>query len=210
MAVLLEFANVILRKSAIESSLPGGVDTLLAFDVANISEDNHLFRIGFMSTSEVDLCIGLLVERGFPADLVPDNVASVQWSVEPHPHWLETGLIEDVSAAWLRGTAPGAVAKSTFIAILCVPAADRPAILEALGECCCLVGATVGPSRESFIAERAEARVNVVLLVRDDGDTLVHLDREITRRGHWATDAQLLEDLMNRLVAIGAAVEWPR
>jgi hypothetical protein len=52
LAVAIEFLNVIVRKSGAEKRYPGGLDRLARFDLANYLEDEHLVRIGFMSSRE--------------------------------------------------------------------------------------------------------------------------------------------------------------
>ena len=52
MAIPIEFVNVIVRKSAAEKKYSGGLDGLARSDLANYLEDEHLVRVGFMSTRE--------------------------------------------------------------------------------------------------------------------------------------------------------------
>lgn len=50
MAVLLEFASVIVRKAAIVRREPGGLEAFARRGFPNCLEDAHLVRIGFMGT----------------------------------------------------------------------------------------------------------------------------------------------------------------
>ncbi len=46
MAILLEFINVIIRKNSAEKIVPGGLDGFAHLDLPNLTEDEHLMRVG--------------------------------------------------------------------------------------------------------------------------------------------------------------------
>ena len=46
LALAIEFVNVIVRKSAVERCFPGGLDGFARQDLANLTEDEHLVRVG--------------------------------------------------------------------------------------------------------------------------------------------------------------------
>lgn len=64
MAVAIEFVNVIVRKSAVESCFPGGLDGFARQDLCNLTEDEHLLRVGFMSGSEASDFVSELEAAG--------------------------------------------------------------------------------------------------------------------------------------------------
>src|SRR5690242_14912761 len=98
MAVGIEFANVILRKSAMEEHVPGGVDTIAQLSLPNFAEDEHLVRIGFMSTAEA-IALMQQIEDLAATPIVPGKaVAIVQWEDLPYPAWLTVGVVDNDTA----------------------------------------------------------------------------------------------------------------
>lgn len=209
MAVILEFANVILRKRAVDDALPGGTNALVGFGIPNISEDDHLLRVGFMATAEAERLIEMVVDRGFPTERLRENVSIIQWSVLPYPGWLEVGVVDNLPACWLAGIPPGRVASHVHSAVVSFTGPNSVDILAALRESCVL-RSVPRPGAEAFVAERGDACIELAVIARDDGLLVVLIDRVIARRPLWTVDAQLFEDVTARLIARGGHVEWPR
>ncbi len=208
MAVVLEFANVVVRKAQLESHAPDGVELVLASQPPNFTEDEHLVRVGFMSTADAVALVDYLVRAGLPESAVPEKVAIVQFAELPYPSWLEVGPVDEHVAAWLAGSTPGKVAPFRSAAILVLPVGAssevRP-VLEASGANVRETHASADTDAELAV-ERGEARLTARILARPDGSTLVLLDRPLARAAHAAVSAALLEDACAGLVARGATL----
>ncbi|NOU29755.1 MAG: hypothetical protein HOO96_17760 [Polyangiaceae bacterium] len=208
MAVVLEFANVVVRKAQLEAHVAGGVDLVLASQPPNFSEDEHLVRVGFMSTAEAVALVDYLVRAGLPQTAVPETVAIVQLADQPYPTWLEVGPVDEHAAAWLAGSTPGKVALFRSAAVLVLPAgasSEVHPVLEASGATVREAHVSAGADAE-LLVERGEARLAARILLRPDGSALVLLDRPLARAAHAAASAALLEDACAALVASGATL----
>lgn len=209
MAVVLEFANVLIRKAQLEAHLPGGVDLVLASQPPNFTEDEHLVRVGFMSTAEAVALVDRLVRAGLPESAVPETVSVVQFAELPYPSWLEVGPVDEHVAAWLAGSSPGKVAPFRSAAILVLPvgaSSEVLPVLEASGATVREVDASAGTDAELLVERGEAARLTARILARPDGSTLVLLDRPLVRVAHAAASAALLEDACAGLVARGATL----
>ena len=106
MAVEIEFANVIVRKSALVAKYPGGLDAFAASGLPNYIEDEHLVRVGFMSSDEAsDLAEGLTLHGLSFNENELSDIAIVQH--DSHPDWLTIGPFNDAMGCWLTGTTNG-------------------------------------------------------------------------------------------------------
>src|SRR5690349_12319354 len=94
-ALQVEFASVVAVKAAIASTGSGALD-LFAARFHNYTQDDHLCRVGFMSTREALDVADELVQGG----VNEDNVAVVQSNSELPP-WLEDGEVDGQWAIWL-------------------------------------------------------------------------------------------------------------
>lgn len=113
-SVLLECSNVIVRRSAVERSYPGGLGQF-GRDVPDASycADQHLVRVGFMASWDAEAFVEKLVERGFRFSTDDDSdicVADGPWPTSPC-RWLH---FEPDNAAqgrcWWAGDEPGELA----------------------------------------------------------------------------------------------------
>src|SRR5262249_28396254 len=96
MAIELECANVIVRIRALEARYPGGL-TAYRDDCPNNSylQDDHLTRVGFMSTAEAEQYLGQVALRGLHVTDDPNtsDALIIRSNRAPIPtcHWLVTG-----------------------------------------------------------------------------------------------------------------------
>lgn len=98
-ALEIEFVNVIVLKEWIESSYPGGMDAYVRNAPTQCLEDEHLTRVGFMSTYEAE---DWFLESGLdPASSV------ILCSNDEPPEWLQIGLHQGRGAVWKTGCEPG-------------------------------------------------------------------------------------------------------
>jgi hypothetical protein len=98
MSIPIEFINLIIRKSTLESKYQGGIEQFIK-DVPNQSfrEDEELVRIGFMNGNDLEKFIDLTLERGleYKEKLTDDFViintfSGSSWDVS----WLEHDYVE--------------------------------------------------------------------------------------------------------------------
>jgi hypothetical protein len=98
MPISLEFINLIIRKSTLESKYQGGIEKFIK-DVPNKSfrEDDKLVRFGCMNGADIEKFIDLILERGLEyreketVDFVIINSYSgTSWDVK----WLEHDYVE--------------------------------------------------------------------------------------------------------------------
>ncbi len=101
MPIYLEFINLIIRKSTLESKYQGGLEQFIK-DVPNKSfrEDDELVRYGCMNGNALERFIDLILERGLEykdkdtVDFVVINTLSgASWDVD----WLEY----DLESCWI-------------------------------------------------------------------------------------------------------------
>jgi hypothetical protein len=105
MAIALEFVNVILRKPVLEQQYPGGVEALIQLQIPNFVEDEHLVRIGYMSTREADDLMYALSTAGLSLAVC----AAMITSTSETPDWLMVGEVDHQFACWLANEPAGKV-----------------------------------------------------------------------------------------------------
>jgi len=175
---------VIVRKSALERSHADGVDGFVQRAIPNFVEDEHLIRVGFMSTGEaLELIEALRVIA-----LGDDDVALVQGDTAPA--WIEVGTVEDHRCCWLRGEASGAVVIETRV-------------VDILRTCGCTLESRSEPDTFRCLRGRAE----VELQIFQNRPSAIHVvigRRDVTRRSQLALDQTLLADVAKALDAAGA------
>lgn len=99
MAVEIEFVSVIVLKSWISANYPGGLDAYAGDSPTQYLEDEHITRVGFMSTREAeDFYDSLGVD--------PSNGA-ILYRGDDVPEWLACGLHQGRGAAWKATEPPG-------------------------------------------------------------------------------------------------------
>ena len=98
MAIPIEFINLIIRKSTLETKYSGGLERFIK-DIPNQSfrEDEELVRFGCMNNSDLESFIDLTIERGLEYkekdtdDFVVINTYSgLSWEVS----WLEHDYVK--------------------------------------------------------------------------------------------------------------------
>lgn len=101
MPIPIEFINLIIRKSTVETKYKGGLEQFV-MDIPNQSfrEDEDLVRFGCMNSSDLERFIELILERGLEYkemdtdDFVIINTYSgLSWKV----NWLEHNYVESWS-----------------------------------------------------------------------------------------------------------------
>ena len=112
MAIELECVSVIVRIRAIEERYPGGL-TAYRDDCPNNSylQDDHLTRVGFMSTAEADQYLGEVAAEGLRVTNDPSTSDALMVCNSREPiarcDWLVIGEHDGVTACWLNGSPPG-------------------------------------------------------------------------------------------------------
>ncbi len=108
LAVATEFVNVIVRKSGAEKRYPGGLDGLARLELSNYLEDEHLVRIGFMSSREAHAFADELEAAGLRhSDDHESDISVIPWANGATPPWLSVGECDGRGACWLGGSSPG-------------------------------------------------------------------------------------------------------
>ncbi|WP_437720123.1 hypothetical protein [Sorangium sp. So ce861] len=206
MAVAIEFANVILRKSALERHVPGGIDALAQRPLPNLVEDEHLVRVGFMSTSDGEALISEVAALASPSFGPEGDVALVQWNVLPYPAWLTVGVVDDSAACWLAGTPPGPVAHPDHSTILLCSGITETQVLEALRAAADVSRAEPDASGDVRLTCGRDGALVDVRLLKGADRVMVMLDRRLSRRGHRVADLALLNALAEALRTRGGSI----
>ena len=98
MAIRIEFINLIIRKSTIETKYKGGLEKFIK-DIPNQSfrEDKELVRLGCMNSSDLERFIDLTLERGLEYKekdtddfVIINSYSGLSWEVA----WLEHNFVE--------------------------------------------------------------------------------------------------------------------
>lgn len=210
MAVEIEFANVVIRKAALAANYPGGLDAFAATDLPNYIEDEHLVRVGFMSTREADSLAESLTEHGLSYDASNQaDVAIVQH--DSCPCWLSTGVVGNTLACWLTRTDAGTVIKCTMGFVLRCPLI----LYDEIEELVTTIGITIRRSapplqdRHYFDDVLHISRGNALLAgsvakIESKGIVGLWVTRDVSRRQYCVEDVQLVEELESLLLANGA------
>lgn len=107
MAVEIEFVSVIVLKCWIAENYPGGLDAYAESSPTLYLEDEHITRVGFMSTMEAENWLdGLGVDS---------ESAALLYTGCTVPTWLACGIHQDRSAAWLANQPAGDVVAMEFL-----------------------------------------------------------------------------------------------
>jgi hypothetical protein len=183
---------VIVRKRALDSSYPGGIDAFVRTPLANFVEDEHLVRVGFMSTGEASDLVEQLRANG----LTSEDAAIVQGDAAPS--WITVEPIDGRRCCWLRDEPPGdVVCASDDTFTLGLPLDAQTMIEEIVRRC--------GATRDGDRCIRGEANVELhVIENRPSSMHILHGRRDISRRQRFAADRSLLADLIATLTAAGA------
>jgi|GEM_PF-3044174 len=111
MAIELECASVIVPTRALDERYAGGLKAYRD-DCPNNSylQDDHLARVGFMSTAEAEEYLGQIAAKGLRVTEDPSTSDALILCSgrEPAPcNWLMIGEHDGVVACWLRESPPG-------------------------------------------------------------------------------------------------------
>lgn len=205
MALGVEFASVVVQIAQADRTLPGGLSEFAPTQY-NYIEDEHLFRVGFMSAGEA----GALVDNLLSLGLHPEAV-TVEQMTEPLPAWLERGGIDGHRAVWLAGHAPGKLVPPLQSVMLRGSALLRDTInsMHTAGEIN-IRDLEADETANDLGAARLEvtqgnALVDLYLMERHDADAVgLWAMRRQERNRRCRTDIILLELLRTTLEATGA------
>ncbi len=213
MALACEFLNVVIRKSALMRHYPDGIDGFVRLDLANFVEDEHLVRVGYMSTREGYDLIQLLEAHGlqYLGNELDSDIAMFDGRQADFPAWLQVGMADGSLTCWASGFPAGDVVRSEANSFLLMyPRAIDPAFVEALNKSGAQVHELTGDITSGVIASfhcvRGDAEVQVDVLGEQIPDTPVVLwaARKFARRRWVAEDISLLRDLKSALSRAGA------
>jgi hypothetical protein len=216
MAIALEFVTVIVRKAAIERVFSGGLDGFARQDLTNLAEDEHLMRVGFMSTSEAlefvtQLEAAGLTYRGQEDD---SDIAVIVGSDGPMPPWLSAGAIDGHPACWASSHRPGDIAWPEPGFLLRCPRVAYDSLPEVASRCGAEVQEVRASVEEGAFAKvrctRGEAEIMIDVIGERLADSPVGLwgglwgHRQLARRKQYHADVALIHDFMAALVQEGA------
>jgi hypothetical protein len=174
MAIELECASVIAPIRALEERYPGG---LAAYrdDCPNNSylQDDHLTRVGFMSTADAEEYLGQVAAKGLRVTGDPSTSEALILCSgrEPMPpcDWLVTGEHDGVVACWLRGSPPGPLVRWRECPIYRCPGPtlrELPRIFRDARFTC----RPSGSGGDRLICERGGYRIEVEMLAGENPD----------------------------------------
>jgi hypothetical protein len=212
LAVAIEFVNVIIRKSAAERKHPGGLDGIARLDLANYLEDEHLVRVGFMSTGEAFGFAERLEAAGLRFSEDGDSdIAVITWWDEKKPPWLSVGECNGRAACWLRGCAPGELIDFDPCMMLRWAAPILPSVQEVV-QVLQRAGADVRERSQTDAKSdtvlldcfREHAQIEVEVFKDSDNKCFGAFGhRNLTRRTAIDADQALIRDLKAALVSVG-------
>lgn len=211
MAVALESVNVIARKAAVERAFPGGTDGFARQDLPNLTEDDHLVRVGFMSGGEASRFVSALEAAGLRyAGAEPGGDIAVVWDGGDLPPWLAAGAVGGRWGCWASDHPAGELARPEPGFLLRCPRPVFHALPDLVGRC----GAELVPAADGaepgllarLLCVRGEAEIPIEAVGEVDGDSPAGLAgwRRFTRRTHLAADVALIRDLVATLQLAGA------
>jgi hypothetical protein len=207
MAVQVEFSNVIVRKSAVERRFPGGLDGFAMQDLPNLTEDDYLLRVGFMSTYE-SLTLVEKVEAAWlqQAEDEAEAVIAIVQGGNQVPSWLEVGVVDETYCCWLREQPPGAVAFPEHGFTLLLPFTAQADLGEVVQRCgAVLERLDAHPGEDQRRCSRGDAVLWLhVIENRPSGGRILLGQRRISRRRQFRQDVALLWDLASALEEAGA------
>lgn len=211
MAVEVEFANVIIRKTALDTKYPGGLDAFAMTELPNYIEDDHLVRVGFMSTGAAYDLAGGLAQHGLSFDdSKQSEIAVVQ--LNSCPDWLTIGQLQDTAGCWLAGSDPGPLVRCTNGFLLRCPRdlfGDLESVLESIG---IAVNRLEPPpdDQKDFIQVVHFSRENALIAANVIGEKSgcnpvgLWASRDLSRRQHCADDIEFAEEIKSVLLEHGA------
>lgn len=211
MAVALEFVNVVVRKAAVECLFPGGLDGFARQDLPNLTEDDYLLRVGYMSGGEA-LDLASRLEAAGLRHTGSDDASdlAVIWDGAPVPAWLTVGAVGGYWACWASDQPAGELALPEPGFLLRCTRQVYDSLPEIVRRC----GADaqpVGSGSEPWVLARvrcvrAGAEVTVEVIGDGDGLSPVAISgwRQLARRACFHADVALIRDLDAALRDAGA------
>ncbi|MCO6010546.1 hypothetical protein NE236_36870 [Actinoallomurus purpureus] len=196
MALGVEFASVIVRTADADRTLPGGLDEF-APTQPNYIEDEHLFRVGFMSTREADELIDHLLSLGLPGKAV-----TAEQMNKPLPPWLQRDEVNGLRAVWLAGENRGELVPPLQSILLRGPLRLRDTItsMHADGEISIRRMPPGEHGNDRLEIAQADALVDLDILQTADSDTIaLQAIRRQERNRHCRADIELLKWLKTAL-----------
>jgi hypothetical protein len=212
MAVAIEFVNVIVRKSAVERSFPGSLHAFAHQDLSNLTQDNHLLRVGFMSTNDA---FGFVSELeavglrylGLEAD---SDIAVVVGSDSAAPPWLAVGSVNGHMACWASDHSVGDLAWPEPGFLLRCPRPVYDSLSEVVRQCGAEVQEAAAGEEPGCLAKlrcvRGHAEIMIEVVGEREGDSAIGLwgRRQLARRKQFHVDVALIRDLEAVLAQAGA------
>jgi hypothetical protein len=213
LAVAIEFVNVIVRKSAVASRFPGGLDGFARQDLSNLTEDEHLLRVGFMSTALAWDFVSELEAVGlrYLGPVADSDMAVVGWDNSPAPPWLSEGDIGGHWACWDSDYPPGEVVWPEPGFWLRCPRAVYDSLAAVVRRCGADFRNVAAGAQPGALAElrcvRGDAEIVIEIVGEREGDSPVGIwgRRQLARRMQFPADVALIRDLVARLVQEGAS-----
>lgn len=214
LAVAIEFVNVIIRKSALERRFPGGVDAFARQPLINLTEDDHLLRIGFMATDEAASFVSDLQKAGLQY-LGPKAASDLAIVIEEDdlvPPWLCVGRVDGYRACWASDYLPGKLAWPEPGFLVRCPRSVYQAFPDLVRQCGAELravavtepGWSVDDSKLCCVRGEAELTIYVIGDRRGDGPVGLLARRDLSRRRQFDLDVALNRDLASVLLKAGA------
>ncbi len=211
MAVAIEFVNVIVRKAAVEHSFPGGLDGFARQDLPNLTEDDHLLRVGFISGGEASVFVSELEAAGLRyTESDPGSDIAMVWDGSALPRWLAVGAVGGHWACWASDQPPGELALPEPGFLLRCPRQVYQSLPEVIRRCGAEVHQAAGGAEPAALAKlrcvRGGAEIMIDAVGESDGCSPVGLMgwRQLARRAQFPADVALIRDLVAALRQAGA------
>jgi hypothetical protein len=193
LAVPIEFANVIVRKAAVERIFSGGLDAFARQDMINntFSEDDHLLRVSFMSTGEA-LAFASIIEAAGLRFLGPEaesDIACFDGRRDAIPIWLSVGSIDGHFACWANAYPVGELVRPEPGFMLRCPWSVYISLTEVVRECQAKIHQLTTDPEDlaTFRCTRGDAEITIHVFGESDGTSLLGLFgwRQMARRSQF-------------------------
>lgn len=212
MAVAIEFINVIVRKSAVEKVFPGGLDGFARQDLANLTEDDHLMRVGFMDADEAHRFVIKLDEAGlrFLGSDSGSDIAVFGWDFSQLPPWLSADLLNNQWACWENEYPVGEVVYSVPGFLLRCSQTIFRSLTDVVRDIDAKISRNTNEKDSGYLARLlctrgdAEILIDVVGTIEDETPIGLLGRRQLSRRKQFQTDVDLIHDLVSTLQQYGA------
>jgi hypothetical protein len=203
---------VIILKSAVERCFPGGLDGFARQDLANLSEDGHILRVGFMGTGDALSFVSELEEVGlrYLGQEADSDIAVVVGSDSACPPWLSVGQVNGYAACWATGHSAGDLAWPEPGFLLRCPRPVYHSLSEVARRCGGEVAEAATGVEPGDLGKlrclRGDAEIMIDVIGEREGDSPVGLwgRRQLPRRKQFHADVALIRDLVAVLVQEGA------